>query len=238
MIKTREYSVSAMKHKNRWLMVPFVLLLISALFFSTIMVSADPATAVTVQPPTKVVGIGDTFTVAVFVTPDTQIAGVQFSLSFIPSVVTASGVTEGTLLSQGGALTYFTPGTINNGAGTITNVAGAIITPGQSVSQNGTFATVSFTAIAAGTSALLHLSNVIVGNPQGQAVSITPTDGSVTVCPDWDVNLDLGVNVLDMILVGGHWGQSGAAHWIREDVNRDGAISVLDMILIGQHWTG
>ena len=64
------------------------------------------------------------------------------------------------------------------------------------------------------------------------------TRGGVTVCPDWDVNLDLSVNVLDMTLVGQHWGETGAAHWIREDVNRDGAINVLDMILIGQHWTG
>jgi len=147
-------------------------------------------------------------------------------------------VTEGNLLSQGGASTFFTPGTIDNGAGTITNVAGAIATPGETVSQSGTFATVSFNATAVGTSTF-DLSNVIVADKQGQSVAITVSDGSVTVCPDWDVNLDLSVNVLDMTLVGQHWGESsGAAHWIREDVNRDEAISVLDIILIGQHWTG
>ena len=64
------------------------------------------------------------------------------------------------------------------------------------------------------------------------------TAGSVTVYPDWDVNIDEHVNVLDMVRWGNHWGQTGAAHWIREDVNRDGAINVLDMIMIGQHWTG
>jgi len=236
MTKTREWPVRAMKNKNRWLMVPFVLLLTSALFFPGIIVSADPATAVTVEPASKVVGIGEIFTVDIFVNPDTAIAGVQFSLSFDASVVTANGVTEGNLLSQGGASTYFAGGTINNVAGTITNVAGAITTPGASVSSPGTFATVSFTAGAAGTSTL-NLSNVIVGNKDGQAVAITVSDGSVTVCPDWDVNLDLSVNVNDMILVGQHWGETGTPHWIREDVNRDGAISVLDMILIGQHWS-
>jgi hypothetical protein len=225
MIKTR-----------KWLVVPVVLLLIGALFSSTIMVSADPDTAVIVQPASKVVGIGETFTVNVYVTPDTQIAGVQFNLGFSPSVVTANTVTEGNLLSQGGASTYFAAGTINNGAGTITNVAGVITTPGASVSSAGTFATVSLTAgSAAGTSAL-DLNGVIVGNKNGQAVTIAVTDGSVTVAPDWDVNLDLSVNVLDMTLVGQHWGESGAAHWIRSDVNRDGTINVLDMILIGQHW--
>jgi len=224
MIKTR-----------KWLVAPVVLLLVSALFFSTIMVSADPATAVTVQPPTKNVGIGDTFSMNISVNPDVQIAGVQFNLSFTPSILQANSVTEGNLLSQGGASTFFQGGTINNGAGTITNVAGAIITPGASVGTPGTFATISFTATAAGTSALT-LSGVVVGNKDGVAVATTTTGGSVTVYPDWDVNMDGLVNVLDMTLVGQHWGETGAAHWIREDVNRDGEISVLDMILIGQHW--
>jgi C1A family cysteine protease len=199
---------------------------------------AATATVVTVEPASNKVGIGDSFVVDVFVDPDTDIAVVQFSLNFSPSAVTANGVTEGNLLSQGGALTFFVTGTIDNLAGTITNVAGAITTPGASVSASGTFATISFTAgTSEGTSAL-DLSDVIVGNLQGQPVDIEVTDGGVTVCPDWDVNLDESVNVLDMILLGQHWGETGAAHWIREDAMRDGEINVLDMIPIGQHWTG
>ena len=227
-----------MRYKNmsKWLTLPLLFPLVVGLFVPCL-VSAGPATAVMVEPATKVVGVGEDFTVDIFVNPDTDIAGAQFSLSFDASILQANSVTEGNLFSQGGASTFFIPGTINNTAGTITNVAGATAIPGASVSQSGTFATVSFTATAVGTSAV-HLSNVIVGSPQGQAVAITVSDGSVTVCPDWDVNLDESINVLDMILLGQQWGQSGAAHWIREDVNRDGAISVLDMILIGQHWTG
>ncbi|GAB6273285.1 MAG: hypothetical protein STSR0004_01480 [Peptococcaceae bacterium] len=56
--------------------------------------------------------------------------------------------------------------------------------------------------------------------------------------PAWDVNFDDKVNVLDMVLVGQKFGQTGSPGWIREDVNKDGSINVLDMILIGQHWTG
>lgn len=61
----------------------------------------------------------------------------------------------------------------------------------------------------------------------------------ITVNPvgrDYDVNSDGAVNVLDMLLVGQHWGETGEAGWIREDVNEDGNINVLDMIIIGQHW--
>jgi hypothetical protein len=58
----------------------------------------------------------------------------------------------------------------------------------------------------------------------------------VQVSEDWDVNGDDIANVLDMILVGQHWGETGLTGWTREDANEDGAINVLDMIVIGQHW--
>jgi hypothetical protein len=197
-------------------------------------------TEVGIAPPSQGVTYGDSFTINVTVYPKVGIAGMQFSLSFDPSLLTANGVAEGNLLKQGGASTFFQTGTINNGAGTITGVAGAIITPGQTVSSPGTFATISFTAkTAVGTSAL-NLSNVIVANKEAQPVAISVSAGSVTVIayPDWDVNLDGQVNVQDMVLVGQHWGENGAAHWIREDVMRDGVINVQDMVMIGQHWTG
>jgi hypothetical protein len=52
-----------------------------------------------------------------------------------------------------------------------------------------------------------------------------------------DVNSDRVVNVLDIISVAQHWGQSGASGWIPEDVNENGSVNVLDVILIGQYWT-
>ncbi|NQT71779.1 MAG: putative Ig domain-containing protein [Chloroflexi bacterium] len=54
---------------------------------------------------------------------------------------------------------------------------------------------------------------------------------------DWDVNQDGDVNVLDLVLIGQHWGETGSPGWIPEDVNQDGTIDVLDNIMIGQHWT-
>ena len=53
-----------------------------------------------------------------------------------------------------------------------------------------------------------------------------------------DVNGDGRVNVLDMIRIGMHWGETGSPGWIPEDVNQDGVINVLDMILVGMNWTG
>ncbi len=55
---------------------------------------------------------------------------------------------------------------------------------------------------------------------------------------DWDVNCDGSVNVLDLTLIGQHFGETGEPGWIREDINDDGSINVGDMILVGQHWCG
>jgi hypothetical protein len=55
---------------------------------------------------------------------------------------------------------------------------------------------------------------------------------------NWDVNVDGNANVLDVVLIGQHWNESGLSAWIKEDSNEDGEINVLDMIVIGQHWTG
>jgi hypothetical protein len=55
---------------------------------------------------------------------------------------------------------------------------------------------------------------------------------------NWDVNGDSAANVLDMVLVGQHWGEFGLTGWIIEDTNEDGTINVLDLITVGQHWTG
>jgi outer membrane protein assembly factor BamB len=52
----------------------------------------------------------------------------------------------------------------------------------------------------------------------------------------WDVNQDGSIDVLDMILVGNHFGETGDAGWIAEDVKADGSIDVLDMIIIGNHF--
>lgn len=54
--------------------------------------------------------------------------------------------------------------------------------------------------------------------------------------PDWDINEDGSVDYLDMILVGNHYGETGAPGWIREDVNDDGEVDYLDMILVGNHY--
>jgi hypothetical protein len=304
----------------------FIVIVTLGLFPSSLS-AAEDTTVVSVSVPSEV-STGEQFTVSIEVEPGTAIAGAQFDLSFTQSLVTANSVTEGDLLSQGGAVTYFNPGDLNNTTGSISGVAGAIITPGQTVSTSGTLATITLTAGTTSGTCSLTLSGVVVGDANGQPVTVSVVSGqviinqapvldpigdqsveegelleitvsatdadddpmtfsadnlpdgadfdpetqtfswtprynqagiyavdfevsdgeltdseniSITVVKpyeDWDVNGDGSTNVLDMILVGQHWGETGLAGWARADANEDGSVNVLDMIIIGQHWTG
>ncbi len=288
---------------------------------------AAGAAVVTVSAPASTVAPEAQFTVSIQVTPNNAIAGMQFNLSFDPSLVTVNSITEGNLLDQGGANTYFSAGSINNVAGTVTNVFGAIISPGQTVSASGVFATLSMTAKQTGGNCPLNLSNVIIGDAEGQSITVdinndivtinlppvlaaignrtvnegqaltfmvsatdpngdlltysaqnlpagasfnpstrvfawTPSysqagtyagvrfnvadgnasdyeDISITVANAFrvDINGDSHVNVLDIISIAQHWGESGANGWIVQDINENGTVNVLDIIVVGQNWT-
>ncbi len=171
-----------MKHENlcRWLVSSLILVMLLGLCF-IIPTSANEETMVSVSPQGQSVMQNEEFTVEIVVDPKVAIAGMQFDLSFDASLVTVNSVQEGNLLSQDGASTYFASGTIDNEAGTITGVAGAITTPGETVSSPGTFATITFTAGITGGTSPLDLSNVIVGDINGDPVSVKVTDGSVTI---------------------------------------------------------
>lgn len=50
----------------------------------------------------------------------------------------------------------------------------------------------------------------------------------------WDVNDDGIVNIQDLVLVAGEFGQSGEA--LEADVNGDGTVNVLDLVLVSSHF--
>jgi hypothetical protein len=156
--------------------------------------NAATTTGVTVSAPSQAAP-GSQFSASVVVAPAAAIAGMQFDLTFDPSLVSATSVQEGNLFSQAGAATFFNPGTIDNNAGTITGVFGAITSPGQTVSAQGTFATIAFTAKSASGDCPLGLLNVIVGNASGTSVVVTVSSGSVTIANHAPVLAPIGNKV-------------------------------------------
>ncbi|KAF5436899.1 Cohesin domain-containing protein [Candidatus Methanophagaceae archaeon] len=208
--------------------------------YANVNFDVDTTTTVTISIGDYTVPRNENFTVNITVNQTVPITGVQLDLSFNPSLVSVTSVTNGSLLTQDGAEAYFINGTIDNTTGTLTGVVGTIIAPGGTVTTPCVFATIQMTSKAVEGTSSLDLSNVIIADVNATPEPTLINDGSVIVGPynDCDVNCDLHCNVLDIILVAQHFGETGSPHWIREDVNKDGNVDVLDIIVIGQNWTG
>ncbi len=172
-----------MKNKNifKYLRNLTVFLVLSLAVLLPGIATAAGNAIISVSAPAGALNPGEQFTVGISVVPNNAIAGMQFDLSFNPAIVTVNSIAEGNLLNQGGANTYFNKGQINNTAGTITGVFGAIISPGQTVATAGTFAVITLTAGSAGGSSPLTLSNVVVGDIGGHSVPVSVTNGTVSV---------------------------------------------------------
>ena len=54
--------------------------------------------------------------------------------------------------------------------------------------------------------------------------------------PNWDVNLDGVVTIMDLVLLSNRYSQSGGNGWIREDVDNNGRVEVLDLVLVSSHF--
>jgi len=160
----------------------FSLLLIVSFFpASTVLSADDGVTIVSVIPQNQTVFEGETFTVNITVDPAEAIAGVQFDLTFDPSLITVEEVTYGGIF---GSNYYFRNGTIDNDNGTIEGVAGSMTPVDGGITSQGTFATVEFTAKGiGGISAIsdIELSKVKVADPDVIPVAVAIENGSVEV---------------------------------------------------------
>ena len=143
--------------------------------------SAKETTTVSASISPDAIFLGEKLIVRIIVEPNTMIAGMQFDLSFDPSLVSANNVEEGDLLSQNGAQAFFNPGIIDNESGTITGVYGVIIGPRQGVYAEGIFATITLTAGETKAISPITMSNVIVGDLKGNSVSVNVVNGKAVI---------------------------------------------------------
>lgn len=136
------------------------------------------AATISVLPASTTSGVGGSFSVDINISSITDLYAYQFDLAFDPAILSATGVTAGLFLSGGAG---FVPGIIDNVAGTITFTADSLTGPVSGVSGSGTLASLQFTALAPGTSALT-LSNLIFLDSQLLDIPIdTTNNGTVDV---------------------------------------------------------
>lgn len=141
--------------------------------------------------------------------------------------ITVNGISDGATVTEAGL--SFSVAASDNKEDTVTPIVklnGTVLAAGDSGNYSCTLAEGNNTITVEATDA--------AGNMAQKNVTVY----FIGATPQPDVNYDLQVNILDMVLIGQRWGQTGSPGWIKEDVNKDGKIDVLDMILVGQHWTG
>ena len=166
------------REKSRGVFTPLIFItLVIAVTLCGIGIGSASAAATTVEilPSTRVVALGEEFTVNISVTPDRPIKAMQVDLSFDPSLVTVENVTNGGMFTD-----IFSAGTIDNEAGRVTGMFGSL-TKGATTSAPGTFAVISLKANSTNSgTTTLGLLNVIVVGPEGEVPS-TITNGTVSV---------------------------------------------------------
>jgi hypothetical protein len=147
------------------------------LLVSLLSVAAAAATTVSILPPITITSQAHFVTVDVHIDSVGDLYAWQFDISFDPGILAAQAVEEGDFLSTGGS-TFFVPGTIDNGAGTITFNGDTLEGNIPGVSGSGLLAQVQFQAIALGTSPV-GLANVSLLDSGLNNIGAATMDGSI-----------------------------------------------------------
>ena len=187
------------------------------------------STSVDVVPRIDKIHALDEFTVDINITPDTHIAGYQFNLEVTNADIIS--VTEGDFLKQYGYNTFFNPGIVN--ANKLINhfsvVMGNISNQTAIPMSNGTTITVVFKAKdVSNIKSDIKLSNVKLANRYGLSVPYILNNGSVTIRPKVDLNLDGAVDILDLVFVSQYFGEEN----LESDFDHSGIVDILDLVYV------
>jgi hypothetical protein len=208
-----------------------IIVLLSFWGISILGKGGNMASGIKVTPSKSSVKVGEIFTVAVEVTPDTGVVvgGLQMDVGFNPAAMKVDTLVQGPFL---GTLNNFNAGVINNVAGTVKPVWGAVTTPGVGITAKGVFIILTCTALKAGETSALALTNVIVGNIAGISCPFSLSVSQVAVLSGYDLDSNGVVNVADLTLAAAQFGGPGTA-----DFNADGVVNILDLILVVKNFT-
>jgi len=150
-------------------------------FFSTVLTgTASSETIVSISPQQQSIEENQSFTVNIYIEPDTPMAGAQFDLTFDSTLANVKDVQEEDAFSQTGATTIFNAGSIDNSKGTVTGVYSLILGK-DTATEPGILASINLVSTGMPGVCKLQLSNVIVSNSNGNAVPVTIVNGSVNI---------------------------------------------------------
>ena len=187
------------------------------LFAMSASIASIKETSFIVSPSVPSIPVGQSFSINIIIEPGRPIAGAQLNLKFNSSLIIVNSIEEGNFFKQNSSDTLFNSGNIDNTAGFISHVWGNILsTPGapKNVSTPGVFAIINVTSYRAGVSNLSLIDlppiTVMAADSSGNPVSANITNATVEIIkyPRYDVNQDGIIDIIDLIIVSQHFGES------------------------------
>ena len=180
-------------------------------FFSIIVIGsiALPASVLKISTSTDSITVGETGTIAIACSPSEPIVSYECEIVFDPSVIQITAINQGDFFDTFD--TYNSPNiSINNTAGSIQYLYALILGPQGNVTENGTVATINFTAADTIGSTAIELQNAGVTNWTAY-LPITVKDTLLTVhnttYPRWDITQDGRTDAADVSTLIAHYGQ-------------------------------
>ncbi|MDY0388151.1 MAG: cohesin domain-containing protein [Methanolobus sp.] len=175
-------------------------IVIYAIFIVTCLIlysgMAIAVTSVSIIPSAQEVKSGDDFELDIYIKPDTPVYGLQFDLTYDSSLVAVNNIEEGSFFASSDSPVIFNPGTISKSAGTVSQIYSSLI-KGEGVENEGIFCTVTLEAQSNNGSSQLRITNLVLGNHQGEELPATTFDPIITITGA-DDNIQNGFNKIQI----------------------------------------
>lgn len=156
--------------------------------------SAAPVLSISATPNPAV--RGSTVDLSVLIGDISDLYGYQFSLSFDPSVLRATGVTEGAFLGSGGN-TASGYESIDNASGTVSFVYNVLLGPTAGVSGSGALAHIRFDVIGVGTTPLTFSDTAFLDADKND-IAVRIESMPLQAVPEPEAYLMLGVGLVGL----------------------------------------
>ena len=184
--------------------------------------STTNATMSVSPSPVPSPAIGEQLTLSLKIADGENVAGYQATVAFDTSALRHVSSANGDYLPAGA---FFVPPVVD---GPLVTLAATSLA-GES-NGDGTLATLTFEVIAVKASTVT-LSEVVLSDSAGTGFRPHVENGQIVENPKLtgDINDDGVVNIQDLVLVAGQFGQSGQNS---ADVNKDGVVNIQDLVLV------
>jgi Cohesin domain. len=122
----------------------------------------------------------ETFALAITIETDTNVSGAELELSYDPSIVNITSITEGDFFKQGGKNTIFSRGNIDNELGTVTGTYSVIMGDDMLLGPEN-FATITLVSKDEAGITDIEMKNVIITDSTGASLPVTINNAKVIV---------------------------------------------------------